>query len=114
MDRLTLPLLAANIVELAEQTMPTFDKRGGPAIQTLTGIRDRVGKLLESAEMVTLNAVHFTRLQEDNVVRFWAQDFVSQWLSLPPKAKVKQVAAFRNDFTRLDLDWLDELVVCGA
>ena len=64
MDRLTLPLLAANIVELAEQTMPTFDKRGGPAIQTLTGIRDRVGKLLESAEMVTLNAVHFTRLQE--------------------------------------------------
>ena len=50
----------------------------------------------------------------DKVVRFWAQDFVSQWLSLPPKAKVKQVAAFRNDFTRLDLDWLDELVVCGA
>ena len=110
--RLTLPLLAANIVELAEQTMPTFDKRGGPAIQTLTGIRDRVGKLLESAEMVTLNAVHFTRLQELTMSR--GQDFVSQWLSLPPKAKVKQVAAFRNDFTRLDLDWLDELVVCGA
>ena len=90
--RLILPLLAANIVEVAERTMPTFDKRGGPAIQTLTGIRDRVSKMLESSEM----------------------EFVSQWLSLPPKASAEHVAEFRSDFTALDLAWLDEVVLYAA
>jgi uncharacterized protein YehS (DUF1456 family) len=90
--RLTLPLLAANIVEVAERTMPTFDKRGGAAIQTLTGIRDRMCKMLESSEM----------------------EFVSQWLSLPPKASAEHIAQFRKDFTALDLAWLDEVVVCAA
>lgn len=90
--RLTLPLLAANIVEIAERTMPTFDKRGGMAIQTLTGIRDRVCKMLESSEM----------------------EFVSQWLSLPPKASPENIAQFRKDFTALDLEWLDEVVLCAA
>ena len=90
--RLTLPLLAANIVEVAERTMPTFDKRGGVAIQILTGIRDRVCKMLESSEM----------------------EFVSQWLSLPSKASSENIAQFRNDFTALDLAWMDDVVLCAA
>jgi hypothetical protein len=90
--RLTLPLLAANIVEVAERTMPTFDKRGGVAIQILTGIRDRVCKMLESSEM----------------------EFVSQWLSLPPKNSSENIAQFRNDFTALDLAWMDDVVLCAA
>lgn len=90
--RLTLPLLAANIVEVAERTMPTFDKRGGVAIQMLTGIRDRVCKMLESSEM----------------------QFVSQWLSLPPKTSPENIAQFRKDFTALDLAWMDEVVLCAA
>lgn len=90
--RLTLPLLAANIVEVAERTMPTFDERGGASIQILTGIRDRVCKLLESSEM----------------------EFVSQWLSLPTKTSPDHIAQFRQDFTALDLAWMDDVVLCAA